>query len=1091
MRPIYLSAGAAIGLLLLVVSSFALLHGEAHAQPLWQPPLQAQTPTPTPAACTYTFAQGTGTIVPGTIDINNHCDDCTTLINLPFNYQLYGQTFTTAAVSSNGNIQFASSSSRSTNSCLPTLDFNYTIFAHWDDLVTDCFECGVYTSISGSAPNRIFNIEWRASHYKGAPLNFEARLYETSGRFDLVYGDVPEGGIGATVGVQRDQGAGPFTQYECNTAATLSPGMQLVFTPISCGGGTTTTTTATSVATSTRTGTPTRTATRTATRTSTGLASVTTSASPTACHATYGFTTATGAIEPGDIETDNHCDDCVTELPLPFPVSFYGQLFSQAFVSSNGNLQFISANPISFNVCLPEPTFQAAIMPHWDDLLTDDNPGCPGGRCGVFTKLSGTAPERVFTVEWRAVLYSDPFAPVNFQVKFYEGRTNFDFVYGTVSRDGSDATVGVQDDDTRFTQFSCLAADLAPGLLIQWDLQGCATTTTPTRTGTVTRTTTPAATATPTACGFERFTGSITNNDPTQAGRLLRDEVRSTCQFPKSCPAIEDSAARHYDSYVRMNTTGTSQCVTVGISTMCQGTQFVFAAAYLDSFNPNSLCKNYLADIGASPYPHGYMSFILPAGRSAHIVVSEVTTNQGCPQYTLTITGLGTCGTATPTVTGTPPTATRTSTATPTPCGYTFTTATATIVPGTLDTGNHCDDCVNSVTLPFPFTLYGETYSSANLSSNGNIQFVTASGNHINACFPAPSLSASLLPNWTDLVTDCTGCGIYTSLSGTEPNRIFNIEWRAGYFKGGGSANFEARLYEGTGVFDFVYGHMDDPGTSSTVGAQNEGASAYARYSCNAGGLNQGLLVRGIPQLCGTATSTPINTSIATVTLSRTPQSSSTPVRTSTPICTLSFTDVPPDHTFYANIRCLACRGIVSGYNDGTFRPYNNITRGQIAKIVSNAAGFSEPVSGQRYEDVLPTNTFYEWIERLSGRGHMGGYPCGQRTTEPCIQPDNRPYFRPTEDATRGQLSKIVSNAAGYNDPVSGVFYADVDESNPFYVEIMRLTGRGVMSGYPCGGPGEPCDPQNRPYFRWGNPVTRGQASKIVANTFFPECSTP
>jgi carboxypeptidase T len=207
--------------------------------------------------------------------------------------------------------------------------------------------------------------------------------------------------------------------------------------------------------------------------------------------------------------------------------------------------------------------------------------------------------------------------------------------------------------------------------------------------------------------------------------------------------------------------------------------------------------------------------------------------------------------------------------------------------------------------------------------------------------------------------------------------------------------------------------------------------------------------------------------------------------------CTVTFTDVPPTDPFWTNIRCLACRGIVSGYADGTFRPYNNITRGQIAKIVSNAAGFQEPVSGQRYEDVLPTNTFYEWIERLSQRGHMGGYPCGERGSEPCIQPDNRPYFRPTEDATRGQLSKIVSNAAGYNDPVSGVFYADVDESNPFYVEVMRLTGRGVMSGYPCGGEGEPCDPQNRPYFRWGNPVTRGQASKIVANTFYPNCVTP
>jgi hypothetical protein len=180
---------------------------------------------------------------------------------------------------------------------------------------------------------------------------------------------------------------------------------------------------------------------------------------------------------------------------------------------------------------------------------------------------------------------------------------------------------------------------------------------------------------------------------------------------------------------------------------------------------------------------------------------------------------------------------------------------------------------------------------------------------------------------------------------------------------------------------------------------------------------------------------------------------------------------------------------VLGGYADGTFRPQNNITRGQIAKVVSNAAGFAEPVTGQTFTDVPPGHTFYEWIERLTLHAVMAGYPCGG-AGEPC-DAQNRPYFRPAADATRGQLSKIVSNAAGYNEPVEGQFYADVLSTNPFYNEIMRLTNRNVMSGYPCGGPGEPCDAQNRPYFRWGFSVTRGQAAKIVANTFYPGCDTP
>ncbi len=218
----------------------------------------------------------------------------------------------------------------------------------------------------------------------------------------------------------------------------------------------------------------------------------------------------------------------------------------------------------------------------------------------------------------------------------------------------------------------------------------------------------------------------------------------------------------------------------------------------------------------------------------------------------------------------------------------------------------------------------------------------------------------------------------------------------------------------------------------------------------------------------------------------------STSVPSSTPtVCTISFIDVPSDSTFYIWIRCLACRGIISGYSDGTFRPGNEITRGQIAKMVSNSAGFEEDPGPQIYEDVDTNNPFYTWINRLSMRGHMGGYNCGLVPEEPCIPPDNRPYFRPFANATRGQLSKIVANAAGVVGDPTGLYYTDVPEGNPFYLWIMRLTNIGVMSGYPCGGPGEPCDDQNRPYFRPFTNVTRGQASKIVSNTFFPDCQTP
>ena len=41
-----------------------------------------------------------------------------------------------------------------------------------------------------------------------------------------------------------------------------------------------------------------------------------------------------------------------------------------------------------------------------------------------------------------------------------------------------------------------------------------------------------------------------------------------------------------------------------------------------------------------------------------------------------------------------------------------------------------------------------------------------------------------------------------------------------------------------------------------------------------------------------------------------------------------------PTAYYYTPVYYLACRGVVGGYADGTFRPFNNTTRGQMAKIV-------------------------------------------------------------------------------------------------------------------------------------------------------------
>ena len=143
-------------------------------------------------------------------------------------------------------------------------------------------------------------------------------------------------------------------------------------------------------------------------------------------------------------------------------------------------------------------------------------------------------------------------------------------------------------------------------------------------------------------------------------------------------------------------------------------------------------------------------------------------------------------------------------------------------MPGTTDIGNHGDDTVTTVALPFPYTLYDQSFTSINLSSNGNAQFTTTDTTFTNQCLPWLTHNYTIYPYWDDLYLVNSGFGIFTSISGTAPNRIFNIEWRAQYFPGSGSAGFELRLYEGQSRFDVIYGTVTNGNTSATAGVQRD-----------------------------------------------------------------------------------------------------------------------------------------------------------------------------------------------------------------------------------------------------------------------------
>ena len=327
----------------------------------------------------YAIAQIGGSIVPGTTDIGNHGDD-----------QTYHRRAAVLLLAVRPDLQQHQSVVQRQCSvydyryglyqCLPLpwAAHDYTIFPYWDDQCTDANTacaafpggtCGIFTSISGTSPNRIFNIEWRTVYFATptTTANYELRLYEGQSHFDVVWGTVAGGNTSATGGVQKST---DFDQYFCNGSGGATTGGQSYILQ-SCRSPTPTPTASPSATpTAPATATPTAPATATPTAPATATPTGTPTATPS-CTPGYAFTSGTGTIIPGVTDTGNHCDDCSTVISLPFPVTLYGTSYTSAAVGSNGHFTFGTVNNGFTLSCMPVTSGTDVLGPYWRDQRTD------------------------------------------------------------------------------------------------------------------------------------------------------------------------------------------------------------------------------------------------------------------------------------------------------------------------------------------------------------------------------------------------------------------------------------------------------------------------------------------------------------------------------------------------------------------------------------------------------------------------------------------------------------------------------------------------------------------------------------------------
>ncbi|HDR7718042.1 TPA: S-layer homology domain-containing protein [Bacillus albus] len=112
---------------------------------------------------------------------------------------------------------------------------------------------------------------------------------------------------------------------------------------------------------------------------------------------------------------------------------------------------------------------------------------------------------------------------------------------------------------------------------------------------------------------------------------------------------------------------------------------------------------------------------------------------------------------------------------------------------------------------------------------------------------------------------------------------------------------------------------------------------------------------------------------------------------------TIEFKDVPEHHWSYKAIMDLQEKNIVSGYGDGRFGFGDNITRGQVARMLyAYLKPADEPNLSNPYKDVK-NHMFEKEILTLSKAGIISGFGDGR--------------FGPDSILTREQLAAVLTNA--------------------------------------------------------------------------------
>ena len=145
-----------------------------------------------------------------------------------------------------------------------------------------------------------------------------------------------------------------------------------------------------------------------------------------------------------------------------------------------------------------------------------------------------------------------------------------------------------------------------------------------------------------------------------------------------------------------------------------------------------------------------------------------------------------------------------------------------------------------------------------------------------------------------------------------------------------------------------------------------------------------------------------------------------------------SFPDVEEGRYFTTPVNALAAAGVLHGYDDGSFRPYQPVTRAELVTILQRLCG-EHTENACSFEDVPDGRFFSEAVAVAQENGWVNGYSDGT--------------FRPFNEVSRAEAVTMVNRFLGRKADRETVdahpelrFFPDVGRGSWYYYEVMEAS---------------------------------------------------